>query len=112
MGAKIVEKVHEATHLVCDRLLRTEKMLLSINRVKFILSWKWLDESMRAQRWLDEAKYTLTGKTKEDDFVSLDKSLKNARENPGLLQGVWVLSTPSTKPSHDIQKRQAFNALF
>jgi hypothetical protein len=44
------------------------------------------------------------------DSIKMEESQLLATQNPQLLEGVYVISTPSTEPAHEIQRRIIENA--
>lgn len=45
MGARIVERVQECTHLIAMKVTRTEKMLMAINTARNVVHFDWLVRS-------------------------------------------------------------------
>ena len=49
-----------ATHVVCDTPMRTIKLMAAILRGVWVVSSKWVTESVAAKRWLPEEAYEVT----------------------------------------------------
>jgi hypothetical protein len=52
MGAVEASSVASCTHLVCPKIMRTEKLLLAVTLAKEIVLIEWIHESVKAGRWL------------------------------------------------------------
>lgn len=52
LGAKEASDIRECTHLVATRIVRTEKMLAAIALCTYIVSEKWIFESVKCGRIL------------------------------------------------------------
>lgn len=52
-----VDELEVCTHLICPKLLRTEKLLVAVGLGKWVVLPSWLDESLNAGFWVDERPY-------------------------------------------------------
>jgi len=90
-----------STHLVMDKLDRTSNMLLCLPTVKHVLSTKWILESGKAGRWLEEGDYDLRDAKVEQHYeFSLSETLAKTKRDQ-LFKGVVFYITPSVQPSFD-----------
>jgi hypothetical protein len=60
--------INECTHIVSDRIVRTEKFLCAIATAKYCVTSKWLEASGKANRFLPEKNFTLLDKPAEKKF--------------------------------------------
>ncbi|KAJ2331809.1 hypothetical protein GGH92_009115, partial [Coemansia sp. RSA 2673] len=87
MGGAVVQEVRDATHLVCEKVRRTEKFLLALpTRHIWIVGCAWLNLSLAQRR-----------ETRMRQNASLWIAMQRARARR-LLEGVTVFITPTTKP--------------
>ncbi|KAG6829223.1 hypothetical protein H0H87_012209 [Tephrocybe sp. NHM501043] len=86
LGVKITIKASECTHLIAPHLVRTEKFICALAGAPFILTEKWITDSVAAKKLLDEHNYLLSDKTNEKkfDFVLAD-ALSRAKHLRGTL---------------------------
>ncbi|KAJ7770143.1 hypothetical protein DFH07DRAFT_266653 [Mycena maculata] len=87
LGVKTVTKVSDCTHLITPKLVRTEKFLGALaSGVEFILTDKWVLDSIAANKLLPEEDYILHDEVNERkwDFSLLD-AMERAKENGGKL---------------------------
>ncbi|KAJ3205765.1 hypothetical protein HDU82_004968 [Entophlyctis luteolus] len=103
LGGKQVEDVFSCSHLVAERVVRTEKFILAITLGKEIITPKWVFDSIKSRRWLDPKMYR---PREEPDLgtYSVDKALVLARKKK-LFEGYSVFATPKVNPSCDTLKR-------
>ncbi|KAJ2008447.1 regulator of Ty1 Transposition [Coemansia thaxteri] len=108
MGGAVVQEVRDATHLVCEKVRRTEKFLLALpTRHIWIVGCAWLNLSLAQRRWVemdpakrdpDAAKCQLVDRDAERTWrFRLEEAIQRARARR-LLEGVTVFITPTTKP--------------
>ncbi|KAJ2865331.1 regulator of Ty1 Transposition [Coemansia aciculifera] len=108
MGGEVVEDAKLATHLVCNEIKRTLKMLMAVSggRVN-IVSMVWVRQSLAQRRWIsmdpvdgdplaDKCHVVDAVSEKKWDF-SLEESIQRARKRR-LLEGVTVFLTPQSEP--------------
>ncbi|KAJ3219761.1 hypothetical protein HDU67_009573 [Dinochytrium kinnereticum] len=105
LGGHEAKDVQTCTHLIANKIARTEKFLLGILCGKEIVTVRWIDESIHAGRWLDPDKFRLSDSEAEErlDF-SLSESIERAR-NYGVFYGYNVYITPQVKPDEQTLKR-------
>lgn len=105
LGGQLATYPHEATHLILNRFLRTEKLYQCMNTVRFILNKTWLDKceqektfvSIESSDWINNEEYS----TIEHFFQqSIDKRIQ--RNNQLLFNGFTFFLTPSIQPSESI----------
>ena len=126
LGGHIATQVRDCTHLVAEKVARTEKFLSALSLGKHIVHKKWLSESAAAGEWQgrygllvnefdfpcstfaassDEAKYPLIDEEMEGRFeFSLTESTARARRKK-LLDGYTVYATPHVQPDGEIMAR-------
>ena len=54
LNGDVTDTPRECTHLVIEKLMRTDKMLLCLPLVKHVLSLKWIIDSELAGGWVGE----------------------------------------------------------
>ncbi|CAE6426855.1 unnamed protein product [Rhizoctonia solani] len=90
LGASFTEDdPSQCTHLVVNSISRTEKFLCAFPVCKYIVTMRWLQDSIKEGKLQDEAEYKLSDPDNEKRYsMSLSKSLKLIKENKGkLLEG-------------------------
>lgn len=98
LGGNVTTVPSECTHLVADKVRRTEKFLCAFNTCKYVLHYAWVDQSQNASKLLDENAFVLKDTAAEEKYrFSLTESLKSALTH-GLLTGYKVWSTASVVP--------------
>ncbi|KAF5370725.1 hypothetical protein D9758_001947 [Tetrapyrgos nigripes] len=86
MGVKMTTKWSECTHLVVPQLVRTEKFLCALARSPYILTIKWVHDSISAGKLLSEDRYFLKDEVNEKKHgFRLVDSLARAKQNKGAL---------------------------
>jgi len=101
LGGVVTDRPRWSTHLVMDKLNRTSNMLLCLPTVKHVLSTKWILESGKAGRWLEEGDYDLRDAKVEQHYeFSLSETLAKTKRDQ-LFKGVVFYITPSVQPSFD-----------
>jgi hypothetical protein len=123
IGGIGTNEVNEATHLIAQKVSRTEKLLIALCKGLYLLQPSWLEESLKAGRFLgepflepfqflkvkchiaDEDNYLLkdTGSETQHGY-NLRESLERARQGK-MLQGRQVYVTPKCEPSAENLKR-------
>jgi len=90
----------ECSHLVMDKLVRTDKMMMCLPVVKYILSLKWISDSDLAGDWVGEDDYFLRDPEMEERFgFDLKKTLAMTNREQ-LFNGKVFYLTPSIQSSH------------
>lgn len=118
-GASVVESASEATHIVVATLVRTAKSLISVARGIHVVTPEWALEGSKTKKSgkggrgtkgnasqdssssafaPDELEYRPKQTDKEKEEFDLDKTLANVKEHGGVLSGMGVYATKSTKP--------------
>ncbi|KAJ2457900.1 regulator of Ty1 Transposition, partial [Coemansia sp. RSA 2337] len=114
LGGEVVgeEETATATHLVCDEIKRTFKMLMALSGGRMtIVSPKWLKHSVEQRQWIsmdpadgdplaDECHVVDRESERKWDF-SLEESIRRARKRR-LLEGVTVFLTPQSVPKMSV----------
>ncbi|KAJ3089449.1 PAX-interacting protein 1 [Quaeritorhiza haematococci] len=110
MGAEMAKSISDSTHLIAAKVVRTEKFLMGICSVPFILNEKWIKDSVSAFAFADETQYFLEDEAAETRYkFSLRESIRKAAAKK-LLDGYSVLCTPKVNPDKDTMKRIIENA--
>ncbi|KAJ3116044.1 hypothetical protein HK100_001173 [Physocladia obscura] len=104
MGAKEVSDVPNCTHLIADKIVRTEKFIMAITMGKQIVTSDWILKSTKAGRWIDEKNFRPPDELNEYGMYSIDIALSLARKHK-LLTGYVVYATPHVIPSWETLKR-------
>ena len=82
LGGVIMDRPRWSTHLVMDKLDRTSNILLCLPTVQHVLSTKWVLESGKAGRWLEEGDYVLHDAKVEQHYeFSLSETLAKSKRD-------------------------------
>ncbi|GAB5359331.1 hypothetical protein AAMO2058_000535100 [Amorphochlora amoebiformis] len=92
------------SHMITDKIRRTMKFLAGLSSVPFIVHFKYVLDSHKAGKWLEEAKYILHDPESEKKWgFKLSESLTRAAKSK-FLEGRTFFQTRSTKPVFDQMK--------
>ncbi|KAJ3130480.1 hypothetical protein HK098_000045 [Nowakowskiella sp. JEL0407] len=109
LGGTITQEPLEATHIIGGKVMRTEKMLIGINRGLFVVTKGWLTRCIEVGRFVAERGYMLVDKESEKNYsYTLTKALKNARSRPLFLVDAGVLNvlvTANVSPDFEILRK-------
>lgn len=98
LGGSIADKVSACTHLIANKVTRTEKMLLAVSMGIPILTMGWIDASLEAGHFIAPESYALQDESSEKQHgYRLAQSLERSRSKK-LLAGWHVYVTPNSKP--------------
>ena len=97
-GSNITTNPSLATHLITDRVRRTDKLLAAYDCVQHIVTTQWVERSISAGRWVDPLPYALTDAEAEERWGF---SLKARALHVEPLKGWRVWSTPQVKPERE-----------
>nr|CAG4640677.1 EOG090X027U [Eulimnadia texana] len=101
-GVCVTANNREASHLVMAKLQRTPKLLSCVPFVKFIVSRKWISDSVQQGKLLGESDYILEDSDFEKKFnFSLKKVLEIPNRNH-LFMGKTFYVTPSVVPCRSV----------
>ncbi|KAI8612602.1 hypothetical protein BC830DRAFT_1135992, partial [Chytriomyces sp. MP71] len=103
LGAKDATTIEACTHLVSTKIVRTEKFITAIVLGKEIVTPAWVEESIKAERWLNPKSYRPVDDTAEFQGYSIDVALADARKRR-LFEGYHVYATPQVNPDWNILK--------
>uniref|UniRef100_A0A1X7V386 PAX-interacting protein 1 n=1 Tax=Amphimedon queenslandica TaxID=400682 RepID=A0A1X7V386_AMPQE len=99
LGGTVVNDCNECSHLVAPRIARTVKFLCAISTSQFIVTTKWLDDSLKKGYLLDATPYLLRDEDGEEFYdMTISLSLGRAKEKK-LLSGLCFYSTQNVVPS-------------
>ncbi|XP_012566719.2 PAX-interacting protein 1 isoform X1 [Hydra vulgaris] len=99
MNGELAHGVNDCTHLVAPKITRTVKFLSAVSICKFLVAPAWVDDSFEAQKFLDEAPYTLVDPESEELFgFKLKRSLQRAQTRQ-VCKGLHFHVTPSILPA-------------
>ncbi|CAE6425388.1 unnamed protein product [Rhizoctonia solani] len=90
LGASFTEDdPSQCTHLVVNSISRTEKFLCAFPVCSYVVTMRWLQDSIKEGRLQDETEYSLSDPENEKRYgMTLSRSLKAIKENKGkLLEG-------------------------
>lgn len=97
LGASFTDNPDEATHLVVNSISRTEKFLCALPQCQYVISMRWIEDSIKHGKLLKESNYKLTDPANEERYkVNLAQSLDKIKANGGkLLAGhtFWLVGT-------------------
>ena len=90
-----------ATHVVCDTPMRTIKLMAAILRGVWVVSSKWVTESVAAKRWLPEESYEVTQYPGTKLSREAHAKTPAGEQTPGLFAGMsFVIGhTEHTNPT-------------
>ncbi|KAJ3339068.1 PAX-interacting protein 1 [Gonapodya sp. JEL0774] len=110
IGGTEAASIEEATHVVTNRVTRTEKFFAALCLCKFIVDPSWVLDSVSAGAWLDESAHVVKdAETEKVLKFNLVESMQRARRRK-LLTNRVVCVTPSVLPSETIIKGIVENA--
>ncbi|KAI0029197.1 hypothetical protein K488DRAFT_56969 [Vararia minispora EC-137] len=103
LGIKTVHNVKECTHLVMNRIARTEKFLCAMAVAPLIVDERWT-KACALQRRILRADYRLIDKFNEAKYAfKLSEALERAKENNGrLFEGLVFHLTPRVSVAKDL----------
>merc|ERR1719427_1741852 len=97
---QLLDRADLATHLVAKTVVRTQKFLACLCQSAFILSSKWVKESVLAGRILEELPFELSDrKAEERHKFKLQESKKRAANCP-VFRNCLFFVTQSVTPDH------------
>jgi len=96
LGGELVDDVHLATHLLTDRVRRTDKALIAFSCTPFLLTHHWLEESIKQGKFLPADKFLLKDPEAEEKWGF---KLSERSTSASFLSGVSVFATPSVRPA-------------
>lgn len=100
LGGLVVTTAASATHLVMDKLVRTNKLMSCLVTVKHLLSTEWVLESQRQNKFADEAQFGLRDEAFNKMFkCDISEVLLSGEQRRRLFEGVTFFLTPCIKPS-------------
>ena len=102
LGGIVTTSSRHCTHLVMEKLSRTDKFLQVLPVVQQVVGVGWLLESKVAGSWVEEAPHSLSSKEMETKFgFSLGATLAR-RNRDKLFTGKTFYLTPHVKPGIDV----------
>ncbi|KAJ3322768.1 hypothetical protein HDU76_013802 [Blyttiomyces sp. JEL0837] len=105
LGGREAKDVASCTHLVANKIARTEKFLLAVSMGKEIVTQEWIERSLEIGSWQDSTLYRLKDpEAEEKNGFTLEESLRRASEKR-LLEGYSVYVTQNVKPDIETMKR-------
>ncbi|EEB08967.1 BRCT domain-containing protein Brc1 [Schizosaccharomyces japonicus yFS275] len=98
---QVTENPAKCTHLVTDKIVRTEKFLCSLPYAPFVVTSAWVVQSILRHSVQDEKPYFLKDELKEKEYgFSLQDSLERARTyGPILFKNFDVYVSPKAVPA-------------
>ncbi|KAL8283801.1 hypothetical protein RQP46_005233 [Phenoliferia psychrophenolica] len=99
LGAKFTEEPKEATHLVIKGITRTEKFLCTLAFAPFIVTRKWIDDSVAGNMLLDEEEYLLHDAAKERELGETLEAIVGRARAKKLFSDHSFYLTPNLLPS-------------
>ncbi|RUS32921.1 hypothetical protein BC938DRAFT_473796 [Jimgerdemannia flammicorona] len=104
LGVRMATTPRDCTHLIADRVARTEKFLSCVSIAQHILSLGWVTTSIEQGHLVDEKPYMLKDTKAEKQYkFRLAKSLEKAKQGK-LLAGKEVYITQNTQPAKETMK--------
>lgn len=102
LGAGLASNNRETTHLVMPTLMRTPKFLCCLPTAKFILSTRWIQDSVQQGKLLDEEPYLLKNTDLERKMNIDVTQLFSIPQRDQLFKGKTFYITPSVVPSRSV----------
>lgn len=97
-GGTEVDDLSKCTILITDKIVRTFKFLCALSKGIPIVSASWLENSSKANRFLNWEDYLLKDPAGESRYqCNLQESLEKARRHK-FLEGFTILLAPHTTP--------------
>lgn len=110
LGAGLASTNREATHLVMPSLLRTTKLFCCLPNVKYVLSARWVQDSVQQSKLLEEEPYLFRDTELEKKMnVDLQRILATPNRSQ-LFKGKTFYITPSVVPSRGIVREMIENS--
>jgi len=98
LGGRVEQSPEACTHLLSDRVRRTEKFLSGLARCRYLLHYDWVLACQRENRFVPEAPFELVDKEAECKFgFKMKDSLRKVRQAP-FLMGCSIYCTKSVIP--------------
>lgn len=106
LGAKATPKPEQATHLIADQVVRTQKFLTAINYAPFIVTGDWVKDSVERKTLLPEDKYFLNHTASAEKYgVDLKEAIQLAKKHKGaFLRGCTFYVTQNAVADHNLVK--------
>lgn len=103
MGVHQAGNIEEATHLVSDKAVRTEKFINAIACCQYIVTSSWVHDSIQAGYVLDEENYALKDifNERNRNFV-LSDSMRHVKRHGSVLKSCKFVATPRLPLDRDI----------
>lgn len=103
LGGKVTPFVCQyCTHLVTVAILRTVKFLIALNHVRHVVIPDWIEQSARANRFLDESCFAVRDNSTESAFCfKLHESLRRSNQKK-VFKDLTFYLTPDVTPSKAI----------
>lgn len=104
LGGKIVNDPTECTHLVLDYFVHTFKFFAAFSHAQHIVSSKWIKDSYKVGKFLEEDEYPVKDDEAESLFeINLQQCASMRTEK--LFENIVFFVTPSCMPSRVIIKK-------
>uniref|UniRef100_A0A131Z066 PAX-interacting protein 1 n=1 Tax=Rhipicephalus appendiculatus TaxID=34631 RepID=A0A131Z066_RHIAP len=104
LGGALAKSPKECTHLVTNRIQRTVKLLSAFGTAKFVVTPRWIKDSIANNGFVEERPYQVDDPDAEKTFgFSLDQVLQRTDRTP-LFKGMIFFITPGVYPSPPILK--------
>lgn len=102
LGGALAKSPKECTHLVTNKILRTVKLLSAFGSAKFVVTPRWIEDSIANNAFVDEGPYQVEDPDAEKTFgFSLDQVLHRSDRTP-LFKGMIFFITPGVHPAPPI----------
>ncbi|KAJ3244977.1 hypothetical protein HDU78_010150 [Chytriomyces hyalinus] len=104
LGARDAPNLEACTHLVTNKIVRTEKFIGAITLGKQIVTGEWVAQSVRNGHWMKPSDFRPVDDSPEYSAFSIDSALALAQKRK-LLEGYNVYATPQVNPDVSTIKR-------
>ncbi|KAJ3240629.1 hypothetical protein HDU81_003213 [Chytriomyces hyalinus] len=104
LGARDAPNLEACTHLVTNKIVRTEKFIGAITLGKQIVTGEWVTQSVRNGRWMKPSDFRPVDDSPEYANFSIDSAIALAQKRK-LLEGYNVYATPQVNPDVSTIKR-------
>lgn len=102
LGGGLANGNRETTHLVMNTLKRTPKLLCCLPTVRFVLSLRWLEDSIQQNKLLDEQPYLLQNTELERQMNIEMPKLLCMPQREQLFKGKTFYISPSVVPGRSV----------
>ena len=105
LGIQTASSPLQATHLICDRVVRTEKLMTALRSVQYVLSMRWIVDSVQNGSVQDEDPYWVVDTAAQTLYGCTIREAVGRAKNTVLFNGMTFVSTSSVVPDAQTLER-------